>query len=128
MGHEILLIKRFVVKDRQERYLNLMSTANGRNKFKTYLAHFKDLDGKFCQPVHLLPSSSELVDLLRSAGSPDLCYVISENPRYDMKTLPLADAGQHLYNSGIGFFLSCIPGKLAYYEGEEPHQRFLLKA
>jgi hypothetical protein len=128
MDHETLLIKNFVIKDRQERYLNLMATAKGRKKFRTYLAHFKDLESKFCQPVHKLQHSSELIVLLRSAGSPDLCYVISENSEYDMKTLPLADAVQRLFNSGFAFFLSCLPGKLAYYEGEERYQQFLLKA
>jgi hypothetical protein len=45
----------------------------------------------------------------------------------DMKTLPLLEATEKLFGSDIAHFLSCIPGKLAYFEGEEAYSRFLLK-
>jgi len=128
MNHEILLIKTFVIKDRQERYLNLIATEKGRKKFRTYLSHFRDLNSKLCSSLHTLQSASELHDILKSAGAGDLCYIISENSKYDMRSLPVMDATKQLFNSGIAFFLSCIPGKLAYYEGEDTNQRFILRA
>jgi hypothetical protein len=126
MEHEHSLIKAFVNKERQERYLALTSTEKGRRKFKTYLSHFKDFNNQNCSPIPSLSSSTQLYDLLKSSGAPDTCYVICENLKYDMKVLPLMDATKQLFNSGLAFFLSCIPGKLAYYEGEDSSQRFVL--
>lgn len=128
MEHELLLIKSFVIKDRQERYLNLIATEKGRKKFRTYIGHFKDLNSKCCIPLNSLQSHIELQDLLKSEGASDVCYVISENSKYDLRTLPIMDATKQLFNSGIAFFLSCIPGKLVYYEGEDANQRVILKA
>jgi hypothetical protein len=128
MEHEILLIKQFVVKDRQDRYLNLLQTDKGRNKFKSYISHFKDLNKKYCIPAYTLHSHVELYDLLKLEGAPNTCYIISENSKYDLRFLDITDAGKQLFSSGISFFLSCIPGKLAYYEGEDINERFLLKA
>jgi hypothetical protein len=127
MKHELLLIKTFVTKERQERYLNLIATEKGRKKFRTYLSHFSDLNDKYCIP-HSLVSYPQLYDLLKSEGAPDVCYVISENSKYDLKTLPIMDATKQLFNSGIAFFLSCVPGRLVYYEGEDSTRRFVLSA
>ncbi len=127
MEHEQLLIKTFIIKERQSRYLNLIATAKGRKKFRTYISHFKDLNIQYCIPLNSIKSYSQLYDLLKSEGALDLCYIISENSNYDMRFLSLFDSTQKMFNSGIAYFLSCIPGKLAYYEGEEINQRFLLK-
>jgi hypothetical protein len=127
MEHELLLIKSFVTKERQERYATLISTEKGRQKFKMYLSHFKDLNTQYCSPIPSLPSYLQLYDLLKSSGAPNTCYVICENLNYDMKLLPLIDATRQLFNSGLAFFLSCIPGKLGYYEGEDSSQQFILK-
>src|SRR5271155_561698 len=108
MEHEVLLIKNFIIKDRQQRYLNLFGTERGRQKFRSYLSHFKDLNSKYCTPAHSLQSYSQLHDLLKSAGAGENCYIISENSKYDMRTLPVMNATQQLFNSGIAFFLSCI--------------------
>lgn len=126
MEHEYSLIKAFVNKERQERYLALISTEKGRQKFKTYLSHFKDFNNQ-PRSIPSLSSYTQLYDLLKSSEAPDDCYVICENLKYDMKVLPLVDATKQLFNSGLAFFLSCIPGKLAYYEGEDSSQRFILK-
>ena len=128
MEHERLLISAFVIKERQERYINLIATKKGRVKFRTYIPHFRDLNVKFSIPLPSLQLDSQLHDLLKAEGAFDTCYVISENSRYDMQSLSIAIATKQFFNSGIAFFLSCIPGKLVYYEGEDTNQRFLLKA
>jgi hypothetical protein len=128
MEHELLLIKQFIIKDRQERYLNLIQTDKGRKKFRNYISHFKDLNSKYCIPVHTLQSHIQLCDLLKLGGAPNASYIISENSKYDMRSLDIIDAAKQLFASGIAFFLSSIPGKLVYYEGEEVNERFILKA
>jgi len=128
MDHELALIKSFIIKEKQERYYNLIATERGRKKFRIYIPHFKDLNTKYCTPLHSFPTYSQLHDLLKSEGAFDICYIISENSRYDMKSISLINATAQLFNSGIAFFLSCVPGRLVYYEGEEMNQRFILKA
>jgi hypothetical protein len=52
-------------------------------------------------------------------GAPDTCYVISEDDDLDGKEMPLAEALKTIIGRGIGTFLSCVPGRLAYFEDEE---------
>jgi hypothetical protein len=125
--HEKMLIENFVSTERQERYLNLLQTKNGRVKLRKYIAHFKDLNPNFIKQVHHLQTAAELRDLLESKGAIETCYIISEHSKYDANSMPLQEATDILFNSGIAYFLSCIPGQLAYYEGEENNQRFLLQ-
>jgi len=128
INHEISLIKSFVVKDRQRRYIDLLSTTKGRIKFRAYIAHFKDLNHQFCTTIPTDVSQSiDLYNLLKSKNAPETCYVISSNSALDKKTLLLKDATKDLFCSGVDYFLSCIPGKLAYFEGEEPKCRFILQ-
>jgi hypothetical protein len=39
---------------------------------------------------------------------------------------PLADALSRVIGAGYGTFLSCVPGKLGYYEAETPGERYFL--
>jgi hypothetical protein len=56
-------------------------------------------------------------------GAPDTCAVIGgEN---DGKDMELLTALKQIVGYGTGTVLSCIPGKLAYFEGEV-RERFLL--
>jgi hypothetical protein len=128
MEHELNIIKTFVTKERQQRYINLISTKKGRAKFRLYIAHFQDIDKHFCSlltPSIKIPNN--LLDLLKSKGAPDICYIISENSKYDQKELQLQDAVNKLFHSGIAYFLSCIPGNLAYYEGEDLNSCYVLE-
>lgn len=126
MLHELLLISSFVLKERQERYKNLIATSKGRKKFRAYIAHFKDFNSKDYTPLNNCQDFLQLYYLLKSKGAPDLCYIISEHSDYDMQDLPLLQATENLFNSGVSYFLSCIPGKLVYYEGEEFNKKILL--
>jgi len=128
MDHEICLIKSFVIKERQQRYINLIATKRGRIKFRSYIAHFNDLDNQFCFPlIKNLVNPNGLYELLNLNGAPETCYVISEHDKYDQNELHLKDAINELFLSGLAYFISCIPGKLAYYEGEDLNSRYTLQ-
>jgi hypothetical protein len=76
-----------------------------------------------------IPSNKQKVDdvymYLKEKGAPDICYILSENIQIDKLELPLKKALEETIGMGMGTFLSCIPGKLAYYEGEEPGERYI---
>lgn len=55
-------------------------------------------------------------------GAPETCHVIGERDGEDMNLLTTLE---QLVGYGTGTVLSCIPGKLAYFEGEI-RERFLL--
>ncbi len=67
-------------------------------------------------PYRLAPG---LLQLLKSKGAPDLCHALSESDELDGKELFLAEALNFIVGREIGTFLSCIPGKLAYFEDED---------
>jgi hypothetical protein len=122
---ERTFIENFVVKNRQERYVNLVATNRGRIKLRKYIAHFKDLALENIQDIRI-ESAGQLYSLLTSKGAPSQCYIISENSNYDGKFLELKNAIEELFGSGISYFLCAIPEKLNYYESEDSSDRFIL--
>jgi hypothetical protein len=60
-----------------------------------------------------------LKDLLFNSGASPDCYVISEDSDWDGKYFLLEKAIERCFGLGLGMVISCIPGKLGYYQGEE---------
>jgi len=125
--HEDAAIRAFIQRPRQERALLLLSSKTRRRDYTRELAHFGWLDEHF---AHTIPSTvahtmKEKIALLRSKGAGPTVWSISEDRDIDGKELDLEVAMEHIYGRGIGTLLSCIPGKLGYFEDEE--KRFLLE-
>jgi len=118
--HERQLIRSFFLPQRQERYLGFVANPRRRKDIISQLAHFKHLDPRWTIPV---PANSrlrpELLKLLKSMGAPDKCWAISELRELDGKEVSLSEALGEILGRGIGTFLSCIPGRLAYFEDED---------
>src|SRR6185295_9324049 len=84
------------------------------------VAHFSDLDPRFQVPIPASEQSpSRLEQLLRSRGAPSECYLTSEDTALDGRTVGLSEALTLIVGRGMGTLLSCIPGRLGYYEGED---------
>jgi hypothetical protein len=62
---------------------------------------------------------------LRAAGAPD-CHVPGGSADTDGRDLPLREALALVVGSRLGALIICIPGELAYHEGEEDNDRWLL--
>ena len=126
--HESALFNAFVLPSRRDRYTNLLKTAKGRAKIRASLAHFRDLDPRFAQ--RLEPSNqanAAIAQELQRRGAPAESYIISEASELDGQTLPLMAALDAVVGNGIGAFISLVPGRLAYFEGEEPGERYILE-
>jgi hypothetical protein len=120
-------IRAFIEKSRQERCLYLLSDQKRRKTFTGKLSHFKWLDERFAKPI---PSSTahtaaEITALLRSKGAGERVWVISQRSAIDGQELGLDAALEAIWGTDWGTFLSCIPGKLAYFNEEE--DSFLLE-
>ena len=52
--------------------------------------------------------------------------LLAEDAALDGQELQLEEALRQIVGRGTGTFVSCVPGQLAYFEGEEPRERWLL--
>jgi hypothetical protein len=119
-SHEAQLVRAFLLPQRQERYVELLSKPHRRKDVTDKLAHFKHIDMRWAVAI---PSNEQhtanILLLLKAKGAPDTCYAISEDDDLDGKEIPLGQALKTIVGSGIGTFLSCLPGRLAYFEDED---------
>jgi len=126
MNHEEELVKAFILPVRQERYLEFLKTPKNRTKFVDQLAHFKHLNPQFAISI---PGNQQnpasLLRLLSAKGAGLNCWVISENSETDGREMDLEAALKETVGMQMGTFLSCVPGKLAYFEDEE--KRYILQ-
>jgi hypothetical protein len=126
-SEEEALIRSFMVPSKQERYIGFLANPKRRAKATSALYHLRDLDPRY---VVAIPgnqqSAGPIEHALRTRGAGDSCHVISTNTALDGKRLPLAEALDAVIGFGSGTLLSCVPGKLGYYEGEGPSDRCVL--
>lgn len=128
MNYEEELVKAFFVPTKRERYLEMVAQPKKRQKFLRELAHFKALDQRYCVVITSSERHPEnIASILTRKGAPKACWITSENSRLDGKEMPLLDALKEVVGYQMGTFLSCIPGKLAYFEGEEMRDRCILE-
>ena len=124
--HERGLILSFIPPQRQNRYLELLAKPKRRKDIIASLAHFKHIDMRYA--VEIPPRQQhapDILQLLKSKGAPETCYAFSEDSELDGKEISLSNALASIIGYGMGTFLSCIPGQLAYFEDED--QRWILE-
>jgi hypothetical protein len=120
VNHEEALVKAFLLPVRRRRYLEFLKTPKNRKKSIEQLAHFKHLDPKVATRVAGSQSDpATLLKLLLGKGAGTKCWVISENSDLDGKEIDLQMALKETVGHQMGTFISCIPGKLAYFEDED---------
>ena len=111
-------------RSRKARLRELLGSKRGREKFLRSLAHDPPFDPRYITAVDYHAVEKELV----ARGAPADCYVISDSRDYDARTMPLADA-VHVVD---GYFvddtiLLCIPGRLAFYCGEDGRDQWIIE-
>ena len=124
--HERGIIRAFIIPVRQDRYLEMLAKPKRRENFTASLAHFKHLDMRHA--VQIPPHqqhTAEIFQLLKSKGAPETCFALSEDSELDGRELSLSEALKEVVGRGMGTFLSCLPGRLAYFEDED--QRWILE-
>jgi hypothetical protein len=121
---EEALLGAFIVRGKRARYIELLGNKKRRAQVTDGLNHCQDLDPRYSTPV---PSAANIVSLLRAKGAPDTCCVISDIRGIDGRKMALQEAVDIIEREGWGTLLGCIPGRLAYYYGEEGEQRLILE-
>ena len=129
MIHEIAYIESFITSNRRDRYLTFIKSKKGRSKFLSTLYHHHINDIKpehYRQISGRLQVSEEILKLIRTYTNEQECHIISARSSKDGQTLNLEDALNATVGQNDGTILSILPGKLAYYEGEEPGERYII--
>ena len=125
MDHETALVNAFVLPERRARLTELLGTRRGRERVLASLYHFRALDPRF---VISIPTAnhtpSAIRELLAARGAPTSCHVISTNRRLDGREVDLGVALAGIVGIGHGSLVSCVPGRLGYFEDES--SRFIL--
>jgi hypothetical protein len=128
MVHEEAAIRAFIVRERRERFLELLPNPKHRHKITESLAHpnpawFEPDCVKRIPPAQ--SGAAGIARLLHSKGAGKTCWGISEDRRFDGREVDLDSALAELVGYGMGAILSCVPGKLAFVESESG--RFILE-
>lgn len=126
--HEEEFVRYFINPDKKERYLSMLKTKFGRKKLLHRLDHITahELDLRYVQRISVEAHTvSSLHDLLTSKGAPDICSCLSVNPSLDGLRVPLSDALSSTVGMSIGTIISCLSGRLGYFEGEDKGAWFL---
>ena len=125
---EEVLFRSFITPERREQFLRRVGNPKTRARMLGQLYHFHDLDPRFAHRIAPRDQTVEKIhDLLRSKGAPALCHVVSTDRDLDGRDMDLWEALGKTVGQGEGTFVSCIPGRLAYFEGEEANERYLLE-
>jgi hypothetical protein len=125
--YEEALVRAFLISAKQQRWLDLLAKPKRRLDVLKALAHFSDLDPRYSLSIPAAKQSTTgILELLRAHRAPVDCHLLSENTEFDQRTMPLADALNTVVGMGFGTLIPCVPGRLGYYEGEEPGDRRIL--
>jgi hypothetical protein len=102
--------------------------ARRRPDVRALLDHAIALDHRHATLLDGAVASAPNVEaLLLRYGAPPTCFVISSDKQMDGREMPLRDALSGVVGSDFGTFLSCIPGKLGYFEYEDLRSAYLLR-
>jgi hypothetical protein len=114
------LVRRFFLRERQERFLEGLANPRKRRKITGEFCHFKSLDWKHAVPIPPAQHTPQgIYSLLKQFGAPDQCWVLSDDSTIDARTLDLKEALDEIVGRTLATFLCCIDGKLVYFENEE---------
>ncbi|MGO9403315.1 MAG: hypothetical protein ACLPVW_07575 [Terriglobales bacterium] len=126
--HEQAFVECFVQRDRRERALLCLANRKKRRKFVHEFAHHGTyiLASEYLRSIKPIQQNPDSIrEILRSLGAPDTCHVISEGS-LDGEETDLLSALNEVVGRGMGTVISCLPGRLGYFEGEL-RERYILQ-
>lgn len=124
---EIKVIKRFVDKAKQDRYIQFVSSPKNRHKFISDLSHFNFFHWNLFEAVKGNKEQVILQALQKNGVAHKTCYVISENANIDTHTLDTKQAISETVGYGMGTILVFGDADMIYFESETINTRYISK-
>ena len=124
---EIKVIKKFVDKLKQDRYIQFISSPKNRQKFIADLSHFNFLQWDKFDKVNGNETEIIMTTLQKRKVLDTTCYVISENKEIDTKILGIKSAINETAGYGMGTILVFGNADIIYYECETMNTRYISK-
>lgn len=109
----------FVVKSKRTRYKELLNKPKSRTKILDRLNHGDDLE--FGRAVELVGRESlpeHFIQRLRAYEVDDHCWLISDDPQLDLKSLPISEAADLTARAFLGTVMICPPLPVAVFRPE----------
>jgi hypothetical protein len=122
---EIKVIKRLIDKAKRDRYIQFVSSPKNRHKFVSDLPHLKSFTWELFDAIKGNEQQAVLQALQRDGIPGKTCYVISENPKLDTRTLDIKDAISETVGFGMGTILVFGDADMIYFESEETNRKFI---
>jgi len=122
------LINSFIKPEKKDRYKSTFLKKNGMIKIIGNLYHMNDFNERYF--VQISPQNQnykDIYDILVNNGADNYCFILSDNKSLNEKEDKLLDALEKTVGTGSVAIISCIPGLLVYYEGEDKNERYYLK-
>jgi hypothetical protein len=119
--HEERTIRAFVMRDRQDR--ELLRLARGDVDSAAW-AHRPPLDRAAMCQVPGTWGPDQLLEELHQRGA--LETAVGIYGQLARQTVPLSDAVRLVFAARYGDLISLVPGRLAYYDGEDKHASYVL--
>src|SRR5579864_470177 len=99
--HEKAFVLTFIVRDKQQRYLELLSNAKRRPKILGRLNHKLDIDWSLARLIKTIAWQSVQM-MLEDLGATSTCHVIADESPLDGTEQPLSTALDYAYNHPFG--------------------------
>ncbi len=118
--HEEAFVKGFVDPGRRERFLEALANPKKREVFNDQLHHPKQNFISAEYRVSIAPAQHFTrfpVPRLRKFGAPEECWVFGNS--IDGRQMKLEDALDAVVGQRSGTIVSCVPGRLAFFENED---------
>jgi len=120
-------LRAFVDRARRDRLASVVRTKKRYRELEGVLSHGHPWDERYVTALAADEQNPRAVEArLRALGAPESCHVLGGADGIDGADLPLREALEKIVGSSMGALVICIPGRLAYHEGEERHDRNLL--
>lgn len=98
-----------------------------RGDVRALLDHSVRLDRRFARRLEGAAAFPRPVEkALRALGAPAACTLLAADGDLDGREMPLGEALDAVIGMGGGAFVSCIPGRLGFYEYAEIKSSWLL--
>lgn len=124
---EIKVIKKFVEKAKQDRYIQFVSSTKNRHKFIRDLSHFNFFNWDLFDRIKKDEGYAIFEALSKKEIVNKTCYIISENANIDTKILDIKTAISETVGYGMGTILVFGDADMIYFENETINTRFISK-